>query len=130
MENTQNLLIGLEMKMFNITDVRKYLINIISEYYQINDYSLNIDEELMIMMIVKYGIMIIDIEISNSNIIKILFTTNQAGLDYLEDKDIDLDEFFINWKISFNSLLPLDFIIEDACITDNKDIWLDKYFFV
>ena len=130
METTLNFLIGKKINISDISDVRKYIPSIVSEYCQINPNSLNLDEESMMLIIVKYGMIIIDIDMPNSNIIKLLFTTPEAGLDYLEDKDIDLDEFFTNWQTSFKSLLPLNFEIEDACITNNKGIWSDKYFFV
>ena len=119
----------------NVKDIVVVLQDLYLEIYEKKIFLSNeLDIDILELMVVKYGMldMTFNLEVKEEyNIVRFMLFTTGAGPKFFEaHPKINIEFFFSNYKNSFKKLMPLHFIIKDACLTNNMNVWSEKYFYL
>lgn len=130
-EKTINRVIGMTIQVDSFADFGKVFNELIDSIR--NNYNNITEEEFIKGLLVKYGF--IDLtykEADGDGFIRLFGKTEKCGAPFFYSNDPNFDErnYFKKYTLDIESVFPLEFEIIDCCMTTDRHIWEEKYFYV
>ncbi|WP_299466221.1 hypothetical protein [uncultured Microscilla sp.] len=133
-EITLKKLIGLKFNLSQIEDLESDFKALYQGFYSENIELFNPIYPIK-LVVVKTGFLDLRFDrigITEDKYLRVFMTTNDAGIVFFKKNrpEVDFQAIVEDWNNSFDSLKkPLEFVIKDACHTNAKYIWKNKYFY-